>query len=158
MLDGMSINLIIEHTFNFLMRASQQTRLHYIDLKAAFDTIDIPIMLSKLEHYGIRNNSLKLFESYLTNRTQYIKYGYIESTLLEILCGVPQGSVLGPLLFILYINDLSECSNLIPNLYADDAAFIASAKNVKALESTMNFEVSYIHELSLIHISEPTRH
>ena len=68
----------------------------FMDLKSAFDTVNHDILIKKLDHYGIRNNALNLLTSYLTNRKQFIKSGKIESCLLDVLCGVPQGSVLGP--------------------------------------------------------------
>ena len=74
----------------------------FVDLKAAFDTVDSDILLDKLNHYGIRNKTLKLLASYLDERKQYIKCASVESVILTVLCGVPQGSVLGPLLFILF--------------------------------------------------------
>ena len=119
----------------------------FIDLKSAFDTVDLNVLIKKLEHYGFRGKILNLLVSYLNSRKQYVKCGDIESCLLDVVCGVPQGSVLGPLLFILYINDIDKCSNFECILFADDAAaMLLAAENLKMLKKIINKEVKYLHE------------
>ena len=92
----------------------------YIDFSKAFDTVNHDILVQKLEHYGISGNMLELLKSYLNNRRQYTVANGTESEELEINCGVPQGSVLGPLLFILYTNDIQNCTEHTLKLFADD--------------------------------------
>ena len=80
----------------------------YLDFSKAFDTVDHGTLLLKLEHNGVRGSALKWFKSYLSDRQQYVTYNGVSSLLKNINCGVPQGSMLGPLLFLLYITDLSN--------------------------------------------------
>ena len=102
----------------------------FIDLKKAFDTVDHRILLKKLDHYGIRGKTLELLESYLGNRSQYVCYGGFESPRGRVECGVPQGSVLGPLFFILYVNDIARaCPGLQLVLFADDTSGFAKDRD-----------------------------
>ena len=110
-----------------------------IDLKKAFDTINHEILLNKLYIYGFRGITLSLLKSYLTNRYQYVSYNNTNSKILPIKCGVPQGSVLGPVLFLMYINDLPNLTNKCNfTLFADDTTLTFKSHNLYALENEIN--------------------
>ena len=111
----------------------------FIDLKKAFDTVDHTILLEKLRYYGVRGETSKLLESYLSRRTQYVCYGGYESERGHVECGVPQGSVLGPLFFLNYFNDMVRaCTDLDLVLFADDTNIFAKARNPTELFHKVN--------------------
>ena len=120
----------------------------YIDLKKAFDTVSHKILLTKLEHYGIRGLALNWFSSYLSNRSQFVFINNVSSSIIST-CnyGVPQGSVLGPLLFLLFINDIHEaikCSTI--KLFADDTNCFFSGYDFETLRETVVTEVCSLQQ------------
>lgn len=135
---------IIEITDN--LRKSIDNNLYtcgvFLDFAKAFDTVNHKILLAKLEKYGIRGTPLKWFNSYLTDRQQYVEIHNVRSSIKTVICGIPQGSTLGPLLFLLYINDIVNSSDKLSfRIFADDTNIFASSKNAKELESTINQEL-----------------
>ena len=114
----------------------------FIDLNKAFDTVDHSILIEKLYHYGIRGTANKWICSYLMNRFQYVTINGTNSDDMNVLCGVPQGSILGPILFILYINDMCNVSTLLkPILFADDTNLFYSGKDIDELCSAVSIEL-----------------
>ena len=116
-----------------------------LDFAKAFDTVDHQILLSKLYHYGIRGTTHSLLTSYLTDRQQCVQVNNCISDMEFISHGVPQGSILGPLLFLLYINDIAQSSKILQfYLFADDTTIFHSHKNPKTLESIINNELLHV--------------
>ena len=118
----------------------------FLDLKKAFDTVNHDVLLSKLNNYGIRDIPHKWFTSYLDKRTQKcsINGSLSQSCLLSF--GVPQGTILGPLLFLLYINDLPNClTNCQPRMYADDTHLTYAGVSTDNIESCLNNDLAKVH-------------
>ena len=131
-----TINAITKFTYDTLqaLDSGHDNLSVFLDLSKAFDTINHQLLCRKLQHYGICGVALEWFRSYLSERKQYVSYKGINSQSYSITCGVPQGSVLGPLLFIIYTNDLPgslRCTTCI--LFADDTTIYCSGCNIKEL-------------------------
>ena len=105
------------------------------------DTVDHNILPQKLDHYGVKNNVLPWFKNYLSNRQQFTYIDGVNSITQQILTWVPQGSVLGPILFTVYINDLPSCTKFIFLLFADDTTFQISFNDLEELFQVDNSEL-----------------
>ena len=124
----------------------KDTPLLLLDLKKAFDTVNHKTLLTKLEHYGIRGPIFDLFASFLNNRFQYVSLKNHQSNLKKINYGVPQGSVLGPLLFNIYINDISTSVSCTPRLFADDTCLIVDNKNIYDFHKKITTKITSLNK------------
>ena len=146
---GYSTELAITDLHNRVIKNTDNgyyTCCIFIDLSKAFDTVNHSILLDKLYAYGIRGNMYSLLKSYLSNRKQFTWCNNTKSENSTILCGVPQGSTLGPLFFSLYVNDLPTHTNFNVNLFADDTVLTMKDKNLLQLQKKVNCELAIVDE------------
>ena len=137
------------HLTDFLLEKldnSEKSIVVFLDLSKAFETVNHQILLDKLYHYGIRGIAYNLLKSYLSNRKQCVKSGNHFSVFMNIECGVPQGSILGPLLFLLYVNDLPLTVDLYSILFADDTCVLSSSKDMELLTRDINAKLAKLNE------------
>ena len=115
----------------------------FIDLQKAFDTVNHDILLTKLNYYGIRGTPLKWFQTYLNNRSQFVSINGIQSKTSKLSTGVPQGSILGPLLFLIYINDFNECiKHATTYHFADDTNLLEVNSSLKKMNKNINQDLA----------------
>ena len=151
-----SNNLITQHQFRFMPGDStinqllsitteiynafenyEETRALFLDLSKAFDKVWHEGLIFKLKQNGVQGNLLDLLDNYLSGRKQRVVLNGVQSRWEEIQSGVPQGSVLGPLLFLIYINDLTHCISSNIKLFADDASLFIKVKDAKVAHETI---------------------
>ena len=140
----MALTCMLDKLHNALEKGDYAIGI-FIDFRKTFDTVDHSILLQKLYHYGIRGLAYDWFCDYLKNRTQLVSYHNIQSNYADISCGVPQGSILGPLLFLIYINDMASVStHLFSVLFADDTNMFGTDNDLEALIVNVNTELEKI--------------
>ena len=123
----------------------------FLDLRKAFDLVDHEILIYKLKLYHFSEQSINLFKSYLTNRQQMVKIGNVQSEMLIVKSGVPQGSILGPLLFLLYINAITfSCTQLNIDLYADDSTMFASGFKLSEIQVTLQTDLDSVEKWCIL--------
>ena len=122
------------------------TGMVLLDLQKAFDTVDHSILLSKLKAIGLLKPAVNWFRAYLSDRLQRVEIGDVISSPAKVICGVPQGSILGPLLFLLYVNDMPSAVKCKLLLYADDSALLVSGKDVDVIQQILSSELQSIKE------------
>ena len=123
----------------------------YLDFSKAFDSLYYDILLSKLKYYGLQWKALQLLKSYISSRCQYVQLGDVKSSTHTVVCGIPQGSVLGPLLFNIYINDITKATpkfNII--MYADDTTLVSTLENFGTLNNIAVIEDEINNEITKI--------
>ena len=120
------------------------TGMILIDLQKAFDTIDHEILIAKLPYIGFSDNSINWYKSYISNRKFKVNISDKFSSSADLTCGVPQGSILGPLLFLLYVNDMPQSVKCDLFLYADDSCLVYQAKELSKIESRLNEDFASI--------------
>ena len=118
----------------------------FLDLQKAFDSVDHTIILKKLNHYGFRGSTLNFLKSYLENRRIRIRSNGTKSDFFYVSHGVPQGSILGPILFLLYVNDLPNVSKFETTLFADDTNLHLSNTSLKQLQIEVSREINKVDE------------
>ncbi len=148
-----SVLTYLTDTINLCTDKGLYTGLVLIDLQKAFDTVDHNILLVKLKAIGLTNGAISWFMSYLSDRSQFVNVNGCNSSARNVICGVPQGSILGPLLFLIYVNDMVNEVTCDLFLYADDSALMVSGRNIHdielALETSLKNLSSWLEENKL---------
>ena len=141
----LAVNSIVNNIINSF-EVKEYAYCIFLDFAKAFDTVNHEILINKLEYYGIRGSPLKWFKSYLSGRQQFTEIDDTLSDIGYIKCGVPQGSILGPLLFLIYINDIVNSSTILKFfLFADDTTLFFSSKPSPTIEKTINSELNRVN-------------